>query len=202
MRVAKPLLSRRVGAARRMRVLAMLLLLVVCAGAATVLLVRRPALRHALRYSSPPAQLVLPVEGLRSTGLRSTWHAPRSGGRRHQGADLFAPRGTPVLSATRGMVWKVGTDRLGGRVVTVLGEGPAFYYYAHLDAWTEGLEVGDRVEPGAQLGTVGNTGNAARTPPHLHFGIYRISWRGVAAVDPIPLLRQRGVQLSTRSTPR
>lgn len=89
-----------------------------------------------------------------------------------------------------GTVWKVGNDSLGGRVVTVLGEGPAFYYYAHLDQWAPGLSRGHRVVPGQLLGTVGNTGNARSTPPHLHFGVYRLGLSGVRAVDPVPLLRK------------
>jgi murein DD-endopeptidase MepM/ murein hydrolase activator NlpD len=96
-----------------------------------------------------------------------------------------------VLSATRGEVWRIGTDSLGGNVVTVLGEGPALYYYAHLDDWEDGLVVGRRVEKGTPLGVVGNTGNARNTPPHLHFGVYRVGWWRSRAVDPAPLLGVR-----------
>ena len=103
-------------------------------------------------------------------------------------AEQGARRGTPVVSATRGVVWKVGRDRLGGRVVTVLGEGPALYYYAHLEQWAPGLAQGAEVQPGEALGTVGNSGNAVTTPPHLHFGVYRLGWYGIRAVDPVPLL--------------
>jgi peptidoglycan LD-endopeptidase LytH len=142
-----------------------------------------------LSYPAEPAQMAVPVEGVRLMDLRSTWNAPRSGGRKHRGADIFAPRGTPVLSATDGVVWKVGEDSLGGRVVTVLGEGRNLYYYAHLDTWAESLSRGDRVRRGQQLGTVGNTGNARRTPPHLHFGIYRVGLFAVRAIDPVPYLR-------------
>ncbi len=141
-----------------------------------------------IRYAAEPRELTVPVEGVARGSLRSTFGAPRSGGRTHRGTDVFARRGTPVLSATRGVVWKVGGDRLGGRVVVVLGEGRAFYYYAHLDHWAEGIGVGDEVLPGQVLGFVGNTGNAATTPPHLHFGVYRVGLAGVQVVDPVPLL--------------
>lgn len=140
------------------------------------------------KYAHPPRYVALPVEGLSAREVRSSWHAPRTGGRRHQGIDLFAPKGTRVLSATDGVVWKVGSDALGGRVVTVLGEGPALYYYAHLDDWAQGLAPGLEVKAGTALGTVGNTGNARTTPPHLHFGVYRVSLRGARAVDPAPML--------------
>lgn len=135
--------------------------------------------------------MVVPVEGLSPKGLVSTWHAPRSGGRRHEGADLFAKKGTPVVSAVNGQVWRVGHDRLGGQVVWVLGEGRTLYYYAHLDAFAEGLAVGDHVKRGETVGFVGNTGNARTTPPHLHFGMYRVGWKGLRPVDPVPRLQRR-----------
>ncbi len=167
---------------------------VVAATAATVVVVRPWRVRllvSALCCAGPPEHLRMPVKGVRPEALRSTFGAPRSGGRKHEGIDIFAPRGTPVVSATRGTVWKVGHDRLGGKVVMVLGEGPAFYYYAHLDRHAPGLKRGMRVEPGTRLGTVGNTGNARNTPPHLHFGVYPLRLRGLfgaRAVDPYPLL--------------
>lgn len=145
----------------------------------------------AWHYRHQPKAMVVPVEGLASTALSSTWHAPRSGGRRHEGADLFAKKGTPVVSAVNGQVWRIGHDRLGGQVVWVLGEGRTLYYYAHLDAFADGLRVGDHVKRGDVLGAVGNTGNARTTPPHLHFGMYRVGWKGLRAVDPVPPLQRR-----------
>ncbi|MBI5477854.1 MAG: M23 family metallopeptidase [Deltaproteobacteria bacterium] len=139
-------------------------------------------------YRAEPARLVMPVDGVHPREVRSSWQAPRPSGRRHEGSDIFAPRGTKVRSATRGTVFRVGWDPLGGRVVTVLGEGPAFYYYAHLDDWADGLDAGDSVAPGEVLGFVGNSGNARTTPPHLHFGVYRIGVLRTRAVDPVPLL--------------
>jgi murein DD-endopeptidase MepM/ murein hydrolase activator NlpD len=153
-------------------------------------------LRHArlvlsaLQYRREPGVMAVPVEGVASRQLASSWHAPRPGGRRHEGADVFAKRGTPVVSAVDGHVWRVGEDRLGGNVVWVLGEGHTLYYYAHLDRFAHGLEVGQRVRRGSPLGLVGNTGNARTTPPHLHFGMYRIGWQGVRPVDPVPRLRR------------
>ncbi len=98
---------------------------------------------------------------------------------------MFARRGTPVRSATRGIVWRIGDNTLGGHCVWVLGSGGRSYYYAHLDHWAEGIYTGEDVEPGTLLGYVGNTGNARTTPPHLHFGVYGPT----GAIDPFPLLR-------------
>jgi hypothetical protein len=149
---------------------------------------------NALEYRAEPGVMEVPVEGLALKQLASTWHAPRSGGRRHEGADLFAKKGTSVLSAVNGHVWRVGEDRLGGNVVWVLGEGHTLYYYAHLDRFADGLEPGQRVSRGEVLGFVGNTGNARTTPPHLHFGMYRVGWRGIRAVDPVPRLQRLAVR--------
>ncbi|MDF1565807.1 MAG: M23 family metallopeptidase [Deltaproteobacteria bacterium] len=147
-----------------------------------------------IRYHRPPEAYHLPVEGLSPADLVSTWHAPRSGGRVHEGADLFAPRGTKVLSAVRGEVFRIRDGGLGGKSVTVIGEGPAFYYYAHLDGWAPGLREGQPVTAGQTLGFVGNTGNARSTPSHLHFGVYPIlRARPGRPVDPIPLLRALGL---------
>lgn len=148
-------------------------------------------LDNAWTYRRAPKVMAVPVEGLAVSQLVSTWHAPRSGGRKHEGADLFAKRGTPVVSAVTGDVWRIGNDRLGGQVVWVLGEGHTLYYYAHLDHFAEGLVEGQHVTRGQTLGFVGNTGNARTTPPHLHFGMYRIGWTGLRAEDPVPRLKRR-----------
>lgn len=155
----------------------------------------------------PEGTLVVPVAGVTAEELVSTWHAPRPGGRRHKGTDIMAPKGTPVVSASDGTVRRVGTNALGGKVVWVDGTNGASYYYAHLDAWAPGLRTGDRVYAGDRLGTVGNTGNAATTPPHLHFGVQRQRFIGKQMVDPVPLFvsastLERGEAPSTRARRR
>ncbi len=131
-----------------------------------------------------PAALPVPVAGVKPAQLADTWGGARSGGRRHEGIDIFATRGTPVLSSTEGIVLRVGTNRLGGQVVWVLGPGGQRHYYAHLDRYGD-VRAGMRVRTGSILGYVGNTGNAATTPPHLHYGIYMAG----GAINPYPLLK-------------
>ena len=99
--------------------------------------------------------------------------------------DIFAARGTAVLSTTRGIVTRVAERGLGGRQVWVLGPGGEAHYYAHLDDWAPGLRERQLVQAGEVLGYVGNTGNARGTPPHLHYGIYGPG----GATDPLPRLR-------------
>jgi len=127
------------------------------------------------------ASLGFPVVGRDMAAIRSRFGAPRDAGRRtHQGLDIFAPRGTPVIAATAGRVSRVGTTGLGGNVVWLREGGlDRRLYYAHLDS--QAVREGAWVQAGDTLGFVGNTGNARTTPPHLHFGIYM---RGEGAVDP------------------
>lgn len=98
-----------------------------------------------------------------------TFGAPRSGGRRHAGVDIFAKEGTPIYSPVAGKVAKVGNAGLGGNAVWVIGDDGRAYYFAHLKNFT--TAVGRAVSVGTQLGTVGKTGNAEHSSPHLHFSI-------------------------------
>lgn len=97
------------------------------------------------------------------------WHAPRSGGRLHQGLDIFAPRGTPLVAAADGIVTQKYIGALPGKSIEITGEKGVQFFYAHLEDWHEGLELGQEVKRGQVIGYVGNTGNAISTPPHLHF---------------------------------
>ena len=131
-----------------------------------------------------PDALAMPVEGVRPAMLRDSWHATRDGGRRrHEGLDIFAPRGRPVRAATEGIVLRVGANPLGGQVVWVMGPGGQRHYYAHLDRFA-GVRAGQQVEAGTVFGYVGTTGNARGTPPHLHYGIYTVH----GPISPYPLL--------------
>lgn len=133
-------------------------------------------------YTSP--SYLFPVSGYTSSAIKSFWGAPRDAGRRrHEGIDIFAPRGTPVVAATDGRIRYTGERGLGGKQVwlrTGLFGGNSLYY-AHLDSIAD---VRGSVEPGDTLGFIGNTGNARTTPPHLHFGIYT----GSGAVNPLPFV--------------
>lgn len=111
----------------------------------------------------------MPVEGqvhfIAGLGVR------RSGGRRHQGVDLGATMGTPVVAAWDGEVVKVGQNRLGGWIVRILHPNGITTYYAHLRS--EALvNEGDVVQQGEVIGYVGESGNARGTTPHLHFEMH------------------------------
>lgn len=132
------------------------------------------------------AQLAFPVEGHTPRSIQSVWGAPRDGGRRsHEGVDIFARRGTPVVATSDGVVRSVRETPIGGKVVWLRDPRRGIsLYYAHLDS--QAVQRGQQVKQGDTLGFVGNTGNARTTPPHLHFGIYR---RGEGATNPDPFIR-------------
>lgn len=129
--------------------------------------------------------LQIPVKGVNIAQIQDTWGAARSEGRKHQGTDIFAVRGTAVIAATDGIVHKIGLDRLGGKVIWITGPALSQHYYAHLDDYAEHIHVRDWVEAGEVIGFVGTSGNAQNTPPHLHYGIYL---RGQGALNPYPYL--------------
>jgi murein DD-endopeptidase MepM/ murein hydrolase activator NlpD len=131
------------------------------------------------------AAFAFPVAGRNARAIRSRFGASRDGGARtHEGIDIFAPRGTPVVAAVSGVVSDVANTPRGGRVVWVdSDEKDVSLYYAHLEA--QYVRVGMRVRAGDTLGRVGNTGNARNTAPHLHFGVYQ---NGSRAIDPEPFL--------------
>jgi LysM repeat protein len=132
--------------------------------------------------------LTIPSTAGGTTGLRcpvqgpvqfmNDWGFPRSGGRFHEGNDLFAARGTPAVAVVAGTaVQKTGS--IGGLQVTLLGDDGVTYHYTHLDSFG----TAGRVAAGTAIGYVGSTGNAAGTPPHVHFEMHP---GGGAAVNPYP----------------
>jgi len=166
-------------------VLAVTLLLLVVTGASDKLLFYARITK--LYMQEPDTRLAMPLEDVTKREIADTWQARRGTDRRHEGQDIFAPRGTPILSATSGYVFKIGENSLGGQTVSVISKGGRIYYYAHLDRYAKGIEVGDRVTTRTVLGYVGTTGNAQGTPPHLHFGVYTMA----GAINPLPLLTDR-----------
>ncbi|MEX2512374.1 MAG: peptidoglycan DD-metalloendopeptidase family protein [Cyclobacteriaceae bacterium] len=136
--------------------------------------------------------LSFPLPEKTTKNIASFWGDPREGNRRkHEGIDVFAPRGTPVLAASDGRIRRVGNNRLGGKIIWLnSGQGHS-QYYAHLDSQL--VSFGQKVLQGDTIGLVGNTGNAITTFPHLHFGIYR---SGQGATDPLPFVIEKPDLLS------
>ena len=121
----------------------------------------------------------------------SSFADPRSGGRSHAGNDLFAERGAPLVAVDDGQI-RSGRDPLGGNILNLYATDGTRYYYAHLDAFTDGTATltdppaPRMVRAGDVVGFLGSTGNAAATPPHVHFEIHPGNG---PAIDPFPALQ-------------
>lgn len=137
--------------------------------------------------------LTLPVEGVDRDALYDSFDDPRADDRTHHAIDIMAPRGTPVFAVEDGTIAKLDDDQPGGGIV-VYQYGPErrfAYYYAHLEAFADGLDEGARVGRGQVLGYVGTTGNARSDAPHLHFAIFAMDedgrWWDGTPVNPFGL---------------
>lgn len=106
----------------------------------------------------------------------------------HQGTDVFADFGTPIVSSEAGKVIQKGTAGAGGISVWLRGDSGMAYYYAHMQSWARDLQVGQRIEKGYVIGFVGNSGNAAGGPSHTHFQMHPGGGPGTPARDPKPFL--------------
>lgn len=118
-----------------------------------------------------PQSFEMPVENASKADFNkdSFWYYPWGKSGTHKGVDIFAKAGTSLHSATPGLVLYTGNLSLGGKVVLVLGPKWRFHYYAHLDEIsTSSFRF---INTKTQIGTVGNTGNAAGKPAHLHYSI-------------------------------
>lgn len=132
--------------------------------------------------------LSFPVAGHGMQDIISVWGAERDRGiRLHEGIDIRAKRGTPVIASANGFITNAGINTLGGKVIfQSAANSPYSIYYAHLDSQL--VDPGKRVSVGDTIGLVGNTGNAITTSPHLHFGVYA---SGSGALNPLPFINDR-----------
>lgn len=118
-----------------------------------------------------PQNMIIPVEGAttKSWDEQSFWAYPWGTSITHKGIDIFAEKGTDVISSTHGVVIYTYEGGKGGKSVMMLGPKWRFHYYAHLnEIKTFPLKP---LKRGTVLGTVGDTGNAKGKPPHLHYAI-------------------------------
>ncbi|CAN5841320.1 M23 family metallopeptidase [soil metagenome] len=158
-----------------------------------------PADLPATQTPSPAApvaalRLLIPVKGVKATSLVDTYEQARGQGRRHDAIDIMAPRGTPVLASSDGVVMKLfQSDRGGTTLYQLAPDKRTIYYYAHLDRYASGMAEGRGLRRGEVLGYVGNTGDSGPGNYHLHFEVSTTLdpsqyWGGVPQ-NPYPLLR-------------
>lgn len=159
-----------------------------------------------LLVAAIPPSVQMPVKGAGRGDYdqQAFWAYPWGKSITHKGVDIFASRGTVVNPAEAGMVVYTGKFALGGNVVLVLSAGWRLHYYAHLD--TIDTQTGSWVGKKSSIGKVGNTGNAAGKPAHLHYSIQNClphwwlidsgiqGWKRMFYVNPIPLLNKATIE--------
>ncbi|CRK81597.1 M23 family metallopeptidase [Neobacillus massiliamazoniensis] len=126
---------------------------------------------------------------------RSTWGDARGwGGRRiHEGTDIFADYGVPVRATNYGIIEMKGWNKFGGWRVGIRDINNTYHYFAHLSGFAKDLHVGQIVEPGMVIGSVGSSGygppgTSGKFPPHLHYGMYKDNGYTEWSFDPYPHL--------------
>ena len=127
---------------------------------------------------APSGGMACPVGG--AVSFVDSWGDPRSG-HTHQGVDMMAAYGTPVMAITSGVITLSSYGSSSGNWIILSGSDGNAYWYMHND---QNLVSSGSVAAGQQIATLGDTGNAAGTP-HLHFEYHP---GGGAAVNPYPLV--------------
>jgi murein DD-endopeptidase MepM/ murein hydrolase activator NlpD len=132
---------------------------------------------------------VFPVYG--PSSFSNDFGVPRADTGWHHGNDIFAPLGAPLLAVSDGTLFLVGWNSLGGNRLWLRDLQGNEFYYAHLSAFSPLARDGAHVRAGDVIGFVGNTGDAATTPPHLHFEVHPVELLWMAydgVVNPYPYL--------------
>lgn len=151
---------------------------------------RRATTSTALSLSFTFYGYAFPVLGRHEFSLGAgRFGAPRSG-HTHQGQDVMAECGTPLVAARGGKVQYAGYQSAAGNYLVIDGKGaPNDFMYAHL-AEPSPLHTGDTVRTGQPIGIVGETGDA--TACHLHFEMWGPPgwYEGGSPFDPLPELEK------------
>jgi murein DD-endopeptidase MepM/ murein hydrolase activator NlpD len=154
-----------------------------------------PARRRSLAVDAPPppapGRVAFPLQPTADCYVLDNFGDCR-GSRLHEGIDILDRRGQPVFAVQGGvLVFRYENTGSAGLGWILQGDDGRVYRFFHLDAFTTGLEVGDRVMFGEVIGTVGSTGTNSESNVHLHFEVRNlgsgIHWDSVP-VNPLPLL--------------
>jgi peptidoglycan hydrolase-like protein with peptidoglycan-binding domain len=123
--------------------------------------------------SEATTAVIMPVLfGVGVKNISPNFGVPRSGGRSHEGEDIMAIKGTPIISPTPAIVLRTGFGASAGNYVYTINPGGETFVYMHLDRIGEGVIPGMTLSQGSLIGYVGDTGNASGGAAHLHFEIH------------------------------
>jgi murein DD-endopeptidase MepM/ murein hydrolase activator NlpD len=129
-----------------------------------------------------PSLQAFPMQGRCS--FSDSWHAPRGGGRLHEGVDIIGARGLAIYAVVDGTITRMLTGgALSGNSIRLTAPDGTYFFYAHLDGFAAGLATGQTVRAGQVIGYNGSTG---ATTAHLHFEIHP---QGGTAVNPYPIVK-------------
>ena len=132
--------------------------------------------------ATPGTEPVFPVAA--PTTFSDDWMAPR-GSRYHEGIDLVAARGAPIVAAVSGTIGRIGTTPISGNRFWLRAPNGDEYFYCHMDGFAPAAREGAFVKAGTVLAYNGDTGDAKGTVPHLHFEIHP---GGGGPIRPYPLV--------------
>lgn len=147
-----------------------------------------------------PEQLVIPVKSATAKDWhpRSFWYEPWGVSGTHKGIDIFADKGTALISSGAAVVLYSGEISLGGNVILTIGPKWRLHYYAHLES--SSVKRGQWLKASERIGSVGDSGNAQGKPPHLHYSIVSLlpyvwradtatqGWKKIFYLDPSVLI--------------
>ena len=150
-----------------------------------------------------PEKIAMPVTGATANDWNKDtfWYEPWGSSGVHKGIDIFANKGTDLVSTTTGYVVYKGHLSKGGNVVLILGPKWRLHYYAHLESVT--VDNLDFVSANEKIGTVGDSGNAKGKPAHVHYSIVTLlpyfwqmttesqGWKKMFFLDPGQFIKSR-----------
>jgi murein DD-endopeptidase MepM/ murein hydrolase activator NlpD len=155
-----------------------------------------PAVPAAPASLATTGSKIFPVQGPYSFGGEGARFGAGRTGHSHQGQDVVAAEGLPVVSPVNGTVFWIAYQAAGaGHYVVVAGADGRHYVFMHLQAGSIVVAKGAPIAAGQRLGAVGNTG--ASEGPHLHFEIWVNGWwatKASAPIDPLPELQAWAAQ--------
>ena len=119
-----------------------------------------------------PISSPITINDIAKIDPESFWYYPWGESGIHKGIDIFCEKGTSIFSPVSGFVISKGYGSIAGNYIYLIGPKWRTYYFAHMD--TMFVNLNEYISKGELIGRVGNTGNAANKPTHLHYAIETI----------------------------
>lgn len=132
------------------------------------------------------SEYTFPVSGYGTDDIISGFGDARGKTRKHLGVDIKAPRHTKIVAIRSGKVERIKEGGNAGKSLYLRGDDGRLYFYAHLEDWL--IKEGDLVDQGDAIATVGDSGNAKGTTPHLHFEVMEGKGKTRKSIDPAEIL--------------